>query len=112
ERLAALRLDQSILVQGSRWIDVLHGRHNVVIAGQNDGYTGRHQIAGVCEQTVEPGQFVVELRTWLWIAIREIEGSDQDAIHSRLDVASLVVLRITGQAGPSQHRILVSREDR
>ena len=61
------------------------------------------------DQTLEPCQFVIELRTGLRIAVWEI---DQDSIHCRLDVARLAILRITGQARPSQHRIVAPREDR
>ena len=47
ERLPALRLDQCVVVQRSRLIDVLRRWYNVIIAGQYDGHTGRHEFAGV-----------------------------------------------------------------
>ena len=54
-------------------IDVLRRWYNVVIAGQYDGHTGGDEFGGVCDETFEPGQFVIELRTGLRIAVWEID---------------------------------------
>ena len=76
----------------------MHSWDHIVIAGQYDGHTGGDEFGGVCDETFEPGQLVIELRTGLRIAVRKVDGSDQDSIYSRLDVARLAVLRITRQA--------------
>src|SRR5690348_8209291 len=85
---------------------------DIVIASQHDRYTSAHEFGSMCDQTCEPGQLVIELRTGLRIAVREIDRSDQDSIYGRLDVACLAIIRIARQACAGQHRIAVSREDR
>ena len=66
-------------------------RHDVVVASQHDGHAGRHEFGGVGNQAFKPGQLVVEFRSGLRIPVREVDGSDQDAIYRRLDVACLMI---------------------
>src|SRR4051794_2209556 len=63
-------------------------------------------------QPFEPGQLIVELWPRLRISVRRVERSDQHAIHRRLEVASLAILRIARQLGPREHRIAVPGQDR
>src|SRR5258708_37539147 len=60
---------------------------------------------------LKPDQFVVEFRPRLWIPVGEVDGSDQDSLNSRFDVAGLVIFRITRQACAGQHGSVVSREN-
>jgi hypothetical protein len=46
-RLAALRLNQCVVMERSRWIDVLHGRDDVVIAGQDNRHAGVQELRAV-----------------------------------------------------------------
>ena len=62
-------------------------------------------------KALKPGQLVVEFRSRLGIAVGQINGSDQNSPYSGLDVAGLVVLRISGQTGAGKHRSVMSRED-
>ena len=58
---------------------------------------GGDELGGMCDETFEPSQFVIELRTWLRIAVREVDGSDQHSIYRRLNIARVAILRITRQ---------------
>src|ERR1051325_335968 len=64
-RLAALRLNQRVLIERSRWINILLSRHYVVVAGQDHRHAGIHEFRAVLDLALEPGQFVIELRTRL-----------------------------------------------
>src|SRR6202022_3704316 len=110
--MATLRLNQCVVIERSRWIDVLHSRYDVVIAAKADRPAGLHQFRAVLDQTFEPGQFVVELRTGLRISVRQVDGSDQHTIYRRFDIACLAILRIPRQAGSRHHRIALPRKDR
>src|ERR1700676_2445110 len=110
--MATLRLNQCVVIERSRWIDVLHSRYDVVIAGKDDRHAGLHQFRAVLDQTFEPGQFVIELRTGLRISVRQIDGSDQHTIYRRFDIACLAIFRIPRQARSRQHRIALPRQDR
>ena len=56
--------------------------------------------ARVDEQTLEPGQLVVELGARLRIAVRQVEGSDEDAVDGGLDVARVAVRVVAGKGPP------------
>ena len=76
-------------------------------------------------EALKPGQLVVEFRSRLRIPIGEVDGSDQDSLNRRFNVASLVIFRmmnlritisekpfrISRQACASQHGNVVSREN-
>ena len=62
-------------------------------------------------EALKPGQLVVEFRSRLRIPIGEVDGSDQDSLNSRFDVAGLVIFWISWQACAGQHGSVVSRED-
>jgi len=63
------------------------------------------------DEALEPGELVIELWPRLRIAVGEVEGRDQDSVDGRFDVTRLAVLRITGQGGAGQYRIVIARED-
>jgi hypothetical protein len=54
----------------------------------------------VDEQPLEPGQLVVELGARLRIAVRQVEGSDEDAVDGGLDVARVAVRVVAGKGPP------------
>src|SRR3984885_450127 len=82
-------------------------------------------------EALKPGQLVVEFRSRLRIPIGQVDGSDQDSLNRRFNVASLPILmitifrmmnlritmfrktpfRISRQTCASQHGNLVSREN-
>ncbi len=76
----------------------------------------RNQIP-VVTRTSLPGNSVdhqaryIEFRSRLRIPIGEVDGSDQDSLNRRFNVASLMIFRISRQTCASQHGILVSREN-
>src|ERR1700704_2362496 len=109
--MATLRLNQCVFIERSRWIDVLGSRYDVVVAGQDDRHAGLHEFRAVLDETFEPRQFVIELRTGLRISVRQVDGSDQHTIYRRFDIACLAILRIPRQAGSRQHRIALPRQD-
>src|SRR6202040_2122983 len=81
------------------------------------GCAARHDFGGVGNEALKPGQLVVEFRSGLRIPIGEVDGSDQDSLNRRFNVASLLIFkimifRISRQTCASQHGNLVSRENR
>ena len=64
------------------------------------------------EKALEPRQLVVELGTWLGIAIRRIEACHQDSIDRRLDVARLGIRIVARQRATNLHRLAAARKDR
>ena len=109
---AALRLHQRVLVVGFGGIDIALGRHDVVIADQNDRHAFCLQRRRMRDQPVEPCELVVEFRAGLRVTVRSIEASDENAVDRSLDVAALVILRIAGQRVARQHGLHAAREDR
>ncbi len=47
------------------------------------------------DQSFEPGKLVVEFRSGLRIAVRQIDAADNNAINRSLDVTALLVRRIS-----------------
>jgi hypothetical protein len=109
---AAPRLQERVVVVGFGRIDVLPGRHHIVVAGEHDRDAGLVERCGMARQSLEPGELVVEFRPRLRIAVRRVERSDQHAVHRRLDVAGLVVVGIAGQFGAGDDRHHAPRQDR
>src|ERR1700694_402168 len=64
------------------------------------------------DQPVEPLELVVELGAGLGIAVRQVQASDDDPLHRRLDVAALLLGRIAGKSSLGFDRIRILREDR
>jgi hypothetical protein len=62
-------------------------------------------------EALKPGQLVIEFRSRLRIPIGEVDGTDQDSLDRRFNVAGLMILRISRQACASQHGNVVSREN-
>src|ERR1700686_1580674 len=54
---------------------------------------------------------VIEFRSRLRIPIGEGDGSDQNSLNRRFNVASLMIFRISRQTCASQHGSVVSREN-
>ena len=62
-------------------------------------------------QSVEPAELVIELGSRRGIAVRQIEPSDDHAVH-RLNVAAVRVIGIAGQAPADFHGLSAPRQDR
>src|SRR5437879_9842631 len=62
-------------------------------------------------EALKPGQLVVEFRPRLRIPVGEVDGSYQDSLNSRFDVAGLVIFRISRQACAGQNWSVVSGEN-
>ena len=107
QRLLGSGLDERIIVQRSRGIDVLRGRDDVVVTREHHRNTGRRMT----NQSFKPGQFVLEFGAGLRVSIGKIDGRDQNSLNSRLDIAGLLILKIARQTRPGQHRGLISGED-
>ncbi len=112
EGSAAFGLDQGISIKGSRWIDVLGRWDDVVISGEHNGHAGRNQACGVAGEAFEPGQLMSEFRTRLRVAVRQVEGSDEDSVYGSFNVARLAILGIAGQGRACQDRIEPMRQNR
>ena len=109
--LAAGGLNQSVAVERSSGVNVLRCRNDVVVACQDDGHARAQQLGGMANQTVEPGEFVIELRARLRIAVGQVERRDQDSVHGRFDVAGLGIVGIAGESSASHDRIAFAGED-
>src|SRR5712691_550862 len=83
------------IIKPALWlIDVKIGRHNIVVASENDGRGRGEQRVSMLGQAREPTKFVIELRAGRWIAVRKVEAADQHAIDRRLDVTAMCVVWI------------------
>jgi hypothetical protein len=71
----------------------------------------RHEFGGVGNEALKPGQLVIEFRSRLRIPVGEVDGSDQDSLNRRFNVASLMIFRVSRQACAGQHGNVVSREN-
>ena len=63
--------------------------HDIVVTGQHHGCEACHEFGSVGNEALKPGRLVIEFRSRLRIPIGEAEGSDQDSLNSRFNVASL-----------------------
>src|SRR5215212_9959782 len=94
-----------------RLVDVEFGRHDVEIAGEHHRHADFQELGGVRGKTLEPSEFVVELRPGRRIAVRQIEAADDDAGNCRLDIAALRVLKLARQPTPGLGWIGAAGED-
>src|SRR6266568_8094407 len=85
--------------------------HDIVVTSQHHGCAARHEFGGVGNEALKPRQLVIEFRSRLRIPIGEVDGSDQDFLNRRFNVASLMIFRISRQTCASQHGNVVSREN-
>src|SRR5882672_12452630 len=76
-----------------------------------NGSAARHEFGGMGNEALKPGQLVVEFRSRLRIPVGEVDGSDQDSLNSRFDVAGLVIFGISRQACAGQHGNMVPRKN-
>jgi UDP-galactopyranose mutase len=51
----------------------------------------------VCDQPLEPCQFIAELRSWLRVAVRQIQAADQNPCNCSFNVAALSIRWIAWQ---------------
>src|SRR3954454_15116384 len=93
----ALRLDQGILVPRARRVDVDLIWRNVVVAGEHHGQILLDQGSGMALEAREPVELVVEFRSRLRIAVRQVDAGDDDTAYRGLDVAGLVIGRLSRQ---------------
>src|ERR1043166_2505055 len=63
-------------------------------------------------EALEPGELVVELRSRLGIAVRQVDRCDDQALYFRLEVPSLPVGVVARQAAAHLYRPLAFCEDR
>jgi 1-hydroxy-2-naphthoate dioxygenase len=61
KRLADLGPEQGIIDPALGLIHIEFGRHHIEIAREYDRHTCRQELRGVCGQSIEPAQLVVEL---------------------------------------------------
>lgn len=108
----ARRLKERVFLPGPAAVDVRLGRHDVIVARQNDRRIKVDQTPGVTVQAVEPGQLVIELGTGLRIAVRQVEAADQHPIDCGLDVSALFVGEVARQTSAGQDGRTAAAQDR
>ena len=77
------------------------GRHDVVVAREDNLFAAVPQFRCVVDQSLEPRQLVIELRPRLRIAVRQIDRSDDDAVDRRFQIPAVSVVRVVRQPAPS-----------
>jgi hypothetical protein len=108
---AAFRLKQRILCPRFGRIDIMIGRHDIEVTCEYD--RGVQPVEGVCvrDETLEPSELVIEFRPWLRVAVRQVDGCYERAVHRRFDIAALIVRRIARKSVAGQQWFSTSRED-
>ena len=103
---------QRILGVGFCRIDIAVRRNDVVVPGQHDRNVRGNELPGVCRETIQPRELVIEFWSRLRIAVRRIERGDEDAVDGGFDKAGLRVVGIAGQSGPGDDRLAAPRQNR
>ena len=94
ERLPNLGPEQRVIDPALGLINVEFGGHHIEIAGEHHGHACRKKFRGMPCQPIEPAQLVVELRAGRRISVRQIQATNQHAVHLRLDVAAVRIIQI------------------
>lgn len=111
ERIARLWLQQGVIPPGVGLVDVCVGGHDVPVAQKYDRMLGIPQLLGTALQPLEPSEFVVELGARLRIAIGQVEAGKQHAADGSLQVAGLLVCRVTRQCRDHGQRLRASAQN-
>jgi hypothetical protein len=111
-RLARRGLQQGVLFPGRRVVDVEIGGHDIEVATEHHRLLRPIQRLRMRVQPLEPLQLVVELRPRLRIAVRQVNARDTQPVNVRLDVPTVCVIRIAGQAAADLYRLDASGENR
>jgi TolA-binding protein len=98
--------EQRVVAPACGIIDVQIRRVHVEVAHQHDGYVQLKQFRRVAIQAPEPAEFIVELRAGRWVAIRQMQASDQHAVDGRLYIAALIVVGVARKAAPDRALLL------
>lgn len=87
-------------------------RDHVEVARQDDGAATGHQLGGMLVQPLEPGKLVVELRTRLRVAVRQLEADDHHAVDGGLEVSRLFVGRVARKRPADLKRLRAAGQQR
>jgi hypothetical protein len=110
-RCANLRPKQGIVLPALRLVNVEVGRHHVEIANQSHRHIEFEQFSGVGLKTLEPAEFVIELRPWCWMC-RQIASSKECPL-GRLERLHFLAFSAPCQLGPGTETdvsIAITRE--
>jgi hypothetical protein len=77
-----------------RIVDIGVGRDDVEVACQYYGFAALIEDLRVLDQAFEPRELVVELRTRLRVAVRQINGGNRESFDSRFQIARLLIGRV------------------
>ncbi len=110
--LAHLGAEERVVDPARRRVDVELGRHDVVIAGQQDRRAARQQRLRMRREALEPAQLVVEFRSGCRIAVRQVEAADRQPVDCRLQIAAMRVFGIAGQTAAELRRLGAAGENR
>jgi len=69
------------------------------------------QCLGIADQSPEPRELVIEFRALGRIAVRQVEAANHQLADLGLDVATVCVDWIAGQASPALHWLSARREN-
>src|SRR5690606_19072205 len=92
-------------------VDIQIRRHDVVVAGEDDGYVEFEERRCVFRQPLEPAQLIVEFWTRCRIPVRKIKAGHNHSVDGRFDIAAVTVIGVPWQAPSSLDRFLPPRKD-
>ena len=102
---AAFRLDQRVLVIGLGRIDIAVGRHDIVVAGQHHRHTRRLELAPHARSAARSRRACSRISARAAGCRSARTAMRHDAVHRRLDVAALAIVRIAGQLAAGHDRL-------
>src|SRR5262245_11382033 len=88
-RVTALRLQQRVLFPGSRVVDVEIRGDDVEIPAQHHRTARAMELLRVLDESLEPGELVVELGPGLRVSVGEVEAADDEIPDRDLDVTTV-----------------------
>src|SRR6185437_2005061 len=98
EAAARFRTAQRVVAPAGGIVDVIVGRHDVVVAGEHERDLAGEQALGMRLEPRHPAKLVGEFLGIDGIAVGQIERADTQVAERRLEVARLLVAGIAGQA--------------
>ena len=94
------RGEQGVFGPAFRVLDVDFRRHDVEVAGDHHRQVALQQALRMRDKLLEPSELVVELGTGPRVTVRQVQPTDDDAVHRCLNVAALRRVGIVRQSAP------------
>ena len=109
--LPAFGLHQRVVLHRLDREGVDVARDDIIVARQDRGHFLRPDFCGAVPQALHPAELIIEFRAGLRIAVGQIDAGDAHALHIRLQIAAMLVLRLAFQAPTYLDGAFAARED-